>query len=89
MQNKFQNKPDDTVYGWEMRSMYVHKKQIYRDYGGPICRHCWNELTRVHLVRKNCWYASHAGLCPRCLADNQNLVAKLKLTGIIRTIIGR
>lgn len=69
--------------------MYVSRHRVFHDYGGPICRACMNELTGVHLKRKNCLYASYPGLCPRCRVDNKNLVVKLKLSGIIRSIIGR
>ena len=71
-----------------MIGVYVSKHKIYHDYGGPVCRACMNELTGVHLIRKNCWYSPYPGLCPRCRVDNKNLVAKLKLSGIVRTIIG-
>ena len=71
-----------------MGRMYISKRRIYRDYGGSVCRACMNDLTGVHLKRQNCLYAPYPGLCPRCKEDNKNLVAKLKLSGIIRSIFG-
>ena len=66
--------------------MLVTRQKIYREYGGPVCRACMNEITGVHLVRKNCWYMPYKGLCPRCHVDDKNLVAQLKFSGTIRAL---
>lgn len=64
----------------------ISMHQIYRDYGGPICRSCMNTMTKVHIQRKNCWYVPYQGICPRCKQDNKNLVAKLKFSGKMKTL---
>lgn len=69
---------DDT----SMLSMH----DVYRRYGGPVCRACLNEMTGVHLKRKNCVYLRYPEICPRCHVHDKNLVGKLKLSGKLKTL---
>lgn len=67
--------------------MLLSMKKLTKEYGGPICRACLNEMSGVHLRRKNCWYVSYQGICPRCNQDDKNLVAKLRFSGKVKVML--